>query len=710
MVTGNTIDTEHVSLNTMDRRLEYLLEHLREIIDADTVYLCISSPGYDSINIVATVEKKAHLPKDHQQLVEWMKQSLRGLSEDSQPRILNAHSRNNNPYQSRLIIPLLMPSEIKACLFIFSAQTEHFTQNDLDQIRIPVDIVLSVLENDHLIERLMTTEAIATTAQAIARQPYPQSIVHILRDYLFERHVTFCAIALYGPYNATRPGTSFDYIEIRADWSRKLGSQMITGTRFETNQLMELNDALQRQEFVQIKNQGEDLTNLNDFSRVLLKNTDLRSMVLIPLESRERRLGLLIIGSDQLWEFNWFELRSYQIVSEFLTISTMSEALQREHDFVQQGRAALLEAVSDGVVMTLPNEHANVLTANMQFRAMFQLSIHDLQGKSLWTIIESMSLPESVRHELLRIWQNIDPKEQITVKGEFTVLDTQNHRKDIQWYSAPVFQQSMLLGRIYTFHDVTAERAEENLRYELLSRISHELRTPLTSIQGFAEFILSMGTDLPDTAREYTEIIHHSAKHLNTVYNDLIEFTRANVGEIDLYMTTYTINDVLQEVTSRSSLLLKERQQTVNITVEHPTLEANFDLDRTSQILSNLLNNACKYAPKESVIHMDARLVQTFDNLPENAPPHTIVPCLLISVIDEGKGISEADINQIFLPFYRTRDAQARQIDGSGLGLAISRSLAELQRGKLWASVATEDEPGGRFYFTLPENDILNPQ
>ena len=215
--------------------------------------------------------------------------------------------------------------------------------------------------------------------------------------------------------------------------------------------------------------------------------------------------------------------------------------------------ATRLDAVTDGVVMVLPDEASSVLTINDRFTEMFGVGEGEMRGHSLWYLIEQMRIPSAVRRALVKQWRNIAPDDVETIEGEFRMTTVTGVSNDIQWYSAPVYRQGEVLGRIFTFHDITPERTAERLRYELLSRISHELRTPLTSIRGFAEFILEAHgpEELPSLAREYTEIIHSSALHLNTLFTDIIELTRADSGQIQLVMNEVNIESVVRQVAAR---------------------------------------------------------------------------------------------------------------------------------------------------------------
>ena len=78
------------------------------------------------------------------------------------------------------------------------------------------------------------------------------------------------------------------------------------------------------------------------------------------------------------------------------------------------------------------------------------------------------------------------------------------------------------------------------------------------------------------------------------------------------------------------------------------------------------------------------------------------MPCVLVSVTDSGEGLSEAEINPIFLPFFRTDSARVLQLPGAGLGLALAQSIMKLQGGNLWAEARQPGQFGGRFIFTVP--------
>jgi signal transduction histidine kinase len=413
---------------------------------------------------------------------------------------------------------------------------------------------------------------------------------------------------------------------------------------------------------------------------------------------------MLLIATDRPYRFPANELRAYRTISEFIAMSAVAQVLQQQQDFVQRGRAALLDAVKDGVMMVLPNAGtAHVLTVNHAFTRMFHLTQARAQGLTLSQVLDQMQVPGDVGQELRDQWLGILVSDPTTLHGEFEMIHPEGYPASIEWYSAPVYQGNRVLGRIFTFHDVSAERTAARLRATFLSRVSHELRTPLTSIKGFAQFILEEANeDLPPLAHEYLSIILNSARHLNLLFTDIIEISRAEAGELHLNLENAHMPDVIINTVALFELQYKQRGQTVSMDLDDDLPPVHIDVSRVMQVLSNLIGNAIKYSPPNSKIRILTERITNTKQLPPNAPPGVVTPAVLVIVADEGQGLSPEDAEQVFLPFFRTKEASASKVEGTGLGLTIARSIIELQRGKIWAEPRRRGRRGGRFLFTLP--------
>ncbi len=611
-------------------------------------------------------------------------------------------------WHSALAFPLLMPDQVIGLLVLLSKQRSAFIPHSISTVQMLVSAVGKVLENDHLhnlrAENLATAQSILVAAQAIAENSSPQNVVDILQMTLFGAHVTSCALLLYGPQQENSLPEPFEYLEIAGTWSRQHGSGVGTGSRLYLRDYPTLLDQLERDRILTFQSVRPLWRQLDPRARTFLCAERIRAMTLIGLRSAHYNLGVIVIGTSQRYKFNERELRSYFIVSEFLAISAMAQLLRRQHDRVRQARAALMDAVTDGVLMTLPGARGgSVLTVNQRFTRMFAVSERRAQGLALKDLLDLMSLPEDVRAELRAAWLTVPVSAPQTQRGAFQWIGTDGMPLEMEWYSAPVYEDDQVLGRIYTFHDVTAERTAMQMRARFLSGVSHELRTPLTSIRGFAEFILEQYADqLPDMAREYVEIILAQSSHLNNTFRDLIDLSRADAGDLRLKKTDARLADIIIDAVAGMEMRFKARQQRVIMDIDDDLPPVYVDIDRIMQTINNLLSNAHKYSPEKGKITISTEAIYSAEALPPSAPPDITLPAVMVTITDEGKGLSPEEAVKVFQPFYRAETARKTKIEGAGLGLAVTRGIVEMHRGKIWAEARASGSSGGVFRFALP--------
>ncbi|MBZ0280831.1 MAG: HAMP domain-containing histidine kinase [Anaerolineae bacterium] len=574
-----------------------------------------------------------------------------------------------------------------------------------------VNVIQALLENRILVENQAAAHTIQLITEIQGQNPSLQELINILHDSLCGSHITLCVMMLFGPLREDRPNGPFDYMEIMGSWFKRRGSGIGLGIRLYLDQYADLLTELEDKRVLSIPDFDSVADRIDPLIRAFVRAERVRSLVLVSLGTPERRLGVIALATSRPYEFTTSELRGYQMVSKFLAANAMARVLQQQHDFVQRARAALLEAVSDGVLMVLPNDgaassqraHSHVLTVNQSFSQMFKISPAQAQGLSLVNLLERMQIPEDVCRSLEHQWISVPARDTMTQRGEFNMVHPHGYQASIEWYSAPVYQEQRVIGRIYTFHDQTAENTAAKLRVLLIARLSHELRTPLTSINGFAQIILEqIGDDLPPLAREYTQIILKSTRHLNAVFSDIIELVRADTGEMPLNMEVTHLPDLIINVAALLELQHKARGQQLVLELDDDLPHVLVDPNRITQVLSNLLGNAIKYAPPDSRIHISTAIITTIRQLPTGAPPDVVIPCVLAAVADEGTGLLPEEAEQVFLPFYRGVEAGGGKVEGTGLGLTIARSIIELHRGKIWAEPRRRGKKGTRFLFTLP--------
>lgn len=224
-------------------------------------------------------------------------------------------------------------------------------------------------------------------------------------------------------------------------------------------------------------------------------------------------------------------------------------------------------------------------------------------------------------------------------------------------------------GYLVMVTDISERKSIERLKNQFISTVSHELRTPLTAITGALGLIAGgvLG-EVPDEARAMVLIAQTNSQRLTTLINDLLDMESLVEGGLPLEMETQRVMPIVDR--SASDNATYAARYGVTIEVGRRSDDAWIDVDglRLVQILSNLLSNACKFAPKGSVVSLDV-----------DADAESV----RISVRDTGPGIPDSFRDSIFGKFSQADASDSRERGGTGLGLAISKELAERMDGQI---------------------------
>ena len=235
-----------------------------------------------------------------------------------------------------------------------------------------------------------------------------------------------------------------------------------------------------------------------------------------------------------------------------------------------------------------------------------------------------------------------------------------------------------------------AAEAANQAKDEFISFAAHELRSPLTAIRGYVDLISSgMAGPVSEKQASFLKVILSGYEQMVVLISDLSDLARLDMGKLRMEAAPVLLGEVLTEVTAGLQAYADERRHTVQVQAP-PDLPLVFaDRARLVQVLTNLVSNACKYTPPGGQINVRARLE-------DGSSP----PFVQIAVQDNGLGISPEDQQKIFQKFFRSEDREARSVSGTGLGLNLTRSLVEMQGGRIWFE--SEYRKGTTFYFTLP--------
>jgi hypothetical protein len=227
----------------------------------------------------------------------------------------------------------------------------------------------------------------------------------------------------------------------------------------------------------------------------------------------------------------------------------------------------------------------------------------------------------------------------------------------------------------------------DRMKNQFVGAVSHELRTPLTTIRGYAEFLEDeVGGPLTADQRGYVEAIYESTLRLQRLVDDLLDFSRLEVGEFKLRLERADLAARLRATTD--ALMPRARAAGMAIALELPDDRpriVEMDPQRIAQVVTNLVDNAIKFGGPDTTI----RVVLT-----------DLAAAVCVAVADQGPGIAEDDQERIFDRFVQLDGGDDRANSGAGLGLAIARGIVEAHRGQI--GVDSVPGEGSRFYFTLP--------
>jgi len=255
-------------------------------------------------------------------------------------------------------------------------------------------------------------------------------------------------------------------------------------------------------------------------------------------------------------------------------------------------------------------------------------------------------------------------------------------------FDAVADQAAVAIERVNLVEDVeTAMRAAEadRLRQALLTSISHDLRTPLAAIIGAAGTLRDFPANLAQADRaELLGTVLAEAERLNRFIANLLDMTRLESGAIAPNRAAHDLAEIIGSALERAARVLVDHHVTVDLADDLPMVE--IDPVLFEQVLFNLLDNAAKYAPKGSMVRIEAR--------------PTATGAAVVRVLDEGDGIPPDELEHVFDKFHRVRKGD-RVRAGTGLGLAVCRGFVEAMGGSI-AAGNRSDRSGAVFTVSLP--------
>lgn len=224
----------------------------------------------------------------------------------------------------------------------------------------------------------------------------------------------------------------------------------------------------------------------------------------------------------------------------------------------------------------------------------------------------------------------------------------------------------------------------ELLKSNFLSLISHDLKTPIARIQGNAELVLNRADKLDEPQRQCLEAIVQTTDDLSQYVETVLDLTRIESQQVPIQKTTKDINPIVMEVVESKRFLAQEKNIEL-VTKLEPLFSIKFDVKLIRRVLSNLVENAIKYSPPNSVITLASREENNW---------------IRVTVTDQGVGITPEEQPKVFQKFYRCENETTRSNKGTGLGLYLVKYFIELHQGMV--ELRSDIGRGSEFTVSLP--------
>ncbi len=421
-----------------------------------------------------------------------------------------------------------------------------------------------------------------------------------------------------------------------------------------------------------------------------------RSALSVPLQAGEDILGVLTLADPRPDYFSEAHLKMvtaaatqiataignaelYRLIQE--QADRLGDMLRMQQTEASKTRA-ILEGIADGVVVT--DTDGRIILFNDAAERILGVPRNVVMNENVHALPATLSAgAEMAARGLAAVsrWVGVATRQRPQMEERFAVGN-----KVASVRVAPVMMGDELLGTVALFRDISKEVEAERVKNEFISTVSHELRTPMTSIKGYTDLLFMQAAGpITDAQRKFLTVIKSNADRLATLVNDLLDISRIETGRIRLDRQPTDAAKVIQDVVTALSKQADEKQLTVTTRIKSPLPPVYADRDRLTQILTNLVDNACRYTPAGGKITVSARRVSDK---------------VQIDVTDTGIGISPEDQKKVFDRFYRADHPVVQETGGTGLGLAIVKSFVEMHGGTIW--LKSELGKGSTFSFTMP--------
>lgn len=380
------------------------------------------------------------------------------------------------------------------------------------------------------------------------------------------------------------------------------------------------------------------------------------------------------------------EVIEYEILARQIAIYLEKISLFEQSEDERRLNQDILNTVQEGI--QLIDKDSKIIQVNQQLGEIFNQDDSTNESEMLGLSWEQWSrfMADQIEEEqFIESMEKLIHSAYISPNEEHSFIYRKNHSNQVIRVYCRTFKNNSNeeFGSLLVHRDITKEYEIAKMKSELVSTVSHELRTPLASVLGFTELLLTKELK-PERKTKYLQTIYNEATRLTALINDFLDIQRMESGKQAYEKEFIEITSILQNVIELQEVNTSLHPIHFSVETEETTILG--DRLKIEQVFTNLLGNAIKYSPNGGNISI--RIYRTND-------------MVSIDVQDEGLGIPQDAIPNIFQQFYRVDNSDRRRIGGTGLGLAIVQEIVKVHGGTI--TVISESGIGSTFTVNFPQ-------
>ncbi len=388
-----------------------------------------------------------------------------------------------------------------------------------------------------------------------------------------------------------------------------------------------------------------------------------RSLICVPLMGRSSMLGALTLVSEQPDFFHREHVPLLQAIASQASIAVENAHLYNKVARDERRLSAVLHSAADAILVM--DGQGRLILANPAGQQLFSGQPVEI----------GQPVPSSAEYDdLLGLFDEIRFSEQ-------------PGRAELPWMDGRTFHVQVTPveanGQVAVFHDITHFKELERIKNEFIAATSHDLKNPINAVIGFSALLEQAGP-LNEKQQLFVDRLRQAANQMHELTLNLMELMRKDIQVGAPDYVACDLAALADQTVDELKILSDRRRQSIAVQAADVPVVMG-EPERLRQVFRNLIGNAIKYTQQGGDIQVQ---VATRDRYAE------------VRVVDNGIGIPEDEIPNLFRTFYRVSSAWSEEVEGNGLGLAIVKSIVEQHHGEV--SVVSTPGAGSQFIVTLP--------